>query len=212
MRTLHGRKRQRSMAAHSLAMIAILAGSAFGWGQGGPWPGRDRAETPLPLTDSAAQAVSGQNPLPPEVSTKVASRKKILVLTPLGELFVEKPVLHSGGIYGQSGGPSASIPWNDIRAIKLKKSRVGLGAGIGFAIGAAIAIAAASTLEADSGGYMRAVLVYGGVLAIPGALFGSMAPKWKTVYTAPSSAGRLPRISLAPVPRGGLAVSAAWSF
>lgn len=212
MRTLHGRKLQRSMAAQSLAMIAILAGSAFGWGQGGPWTGRDRAETPLPLIDGAGRAVPGQNPLPPEVSKKIASKKKILVLTPLGELIVEKPVLHSGGINGQSGGPSASIPWRDVRAIKLKKSRVGLGAGIGFAVGAALAIAAASSLEAESGGYIRGVLVYGAGLAIPGALIGVAASSWKTVYAAPAAAGPVPRISLAPVPRGGLAVSVHLSF
>src|SRR4030042_3836589 len=111
MMTLRARSLRGQLLACSLAMIMILTGAAFGRGQGDPRPARDRGEALCSGSGDPGQSGAGQNPLLPEVSTKVASRKKILVLTPLGELFVETPVLHSEGINGQSGGPSASLPW-----------------------------------------------------------------------------------------------------
>jgi hypothetical protein len=193
-------------------MIMVLTGTAFSRGQSDPRPARDMGEALCSGPGDSGQSGAGQNPLPPEVSTKVASSKKIRVLTPSGELLVGKPVLHSGGIKGQSGGLSASIPWRDVRAIKLKKSNAGLGAGIGFAIGTGFAISMAAGLDASSGGYTRGILVFGGGAALVGALIGAAASGWDTVYIVPASQKPAPRISLAPAPRGGFAVSAAWSF
>ncbi len=66
--------------------------------------------------------------------------------------------------------------------------------------------------DAGLGEVLLAGLIFSPLGALPGFLLGSLVPHWKTVYTASVATPAVPKISLAPTLRGGLALTVSVSF
>lgn len=189
-------RRIRRLSAYVLASLIPLAGLPYGWGQNEP---------------AGASPVEKGSAL----AAKIEKARKIRVITATGEKTLIRPVILAEGIVSSnpvSGyNRSAAIPWNDVRAIRVRNSAAGTGALIGAGAGALLLLAVSLAPEMD--GNAAAGLLYGGLLGmVSGTVIGAMIPLWKTVYTAPAAAQALPRVSLMPTGRGGMMVNVSLSF
>jgi len=111
-----------------------------------------------------------------------------------------------------SVNPLTLIPWSAIQTIKVRKNAGGLGALAGAVVGGVSIAALGSAYEEDAGTIVKAVLMVAPLGALQGYLLGSLIPHWKTVYSAPVAPRPVPRISLAPTARGGMALTFSLSF
>ena len=214
---------RRRSAALILALIIPFAGPSFGGGHSD----KDQAncaEGSLPALGGDTNA-SGQIARGSELAWKIERRKKIWILTPWGMTTYRLPLILAEGIAcrltddgeklpGGAYNPSTLLPWSDIRAIKVRKNGIGIGALIGFSVGAALGSSAVKGMvdTPEGSDYFRAMTILGGFGALGGALIGALIPHWKTLYSAPAGSQPVPKISLAPARRGGMAVSFSLSF
>lgn len=164
-------------------------------------------------------AGSGQTQNRSEIAEIISGKKKIRLVTPLGELICRDPILLTAGIGCRKDGSDgatgeATVPWDDILAVKVRRSGVGLGVLSGFLAGAGLGFWGTRGIvdEADGGDYFRPMAILGGMGALAGGLIGALASSWKTVYTAQTGPAPLPTVSLAPARRGGMAISLSLSF
>jgi hypothetical protein len=158
-----------------------------------------------------------------KLTTKIESRKRIRVFTPDGEKSVRWPVVSDEGIASRetkrgeelakgSVNPLTLIPWNAIQTIKVRKNAGGLGALAGAVVAGVSIAVLGSGYEEDAGTIVKAMLIVMPLGALQGYLLGSLIPHWKTVYSAPVASRPVPRISLAPTARGGMALTFSLSF
>jgi len=164
-------------------------------------------------------AGSGQTQNRSEIAEIISGKKKIRLVTPLGELICRDPILLTAGIGCRKDGSDgasgeATVPWDDILAVKVRRSGVGLGAFIGFLAGAGLGYWATRVIieHPEDRNYFRSMSTGGGMWALAGGLIGALASSWKTVYTAQTGPAPLPTVSLVPARRGGMAISLSMSF
>lgn len=159
------------------------------------------------------------------LAARIERVRKILVRTPEGETTLIRPLVLNEGIASRirasgeelSGGgynDATLIRWGDVREIRTRKSLAFLGALAGFGLGvAAGSVLALNAEDHVSGGQLFKGLAF---FAIPasllGAVFGSAITHWKKVYAAPAGTRPEMHVSLAPVRRGGVALSLALAF
>jgi uncharacterized MnhB-related membrane protein len=169
---------------------------------------------------------AGQIEKDSKLATKIESKMRIRVLTPDGERSVRWPAVLGEGIASREtelgeqlakGGvnPSTLIPWSDVRAIKVRKNAGALGALIGAGVvGASVAAMAAAMAAGDAslGEVLLGGLIFSPLGVLPGFLLGSLILHWKTVYKASAGPRPVPRIALAPTPKGGMALTVSVSF
>ncbi len=182
------------MSAYFLALSLLVAGIAF-------------------------PAGSGQTQNRSEIAEIISGKKKIRLVTPLGERTCRDPIVLAQGIgcrKAESGGekPGATVSWDDIVAIKVRRSGVGLGALFGFLAGAGLGYwGTRGIVEFPEGNdYFRSMSILGGLGALVGGLNGALASSWKTVYTTQAGPAPLPTISLVPARQGGMTISLSMSF
>jgi len=170
---------------------------------------------------------AGQIEKDSKLATKIAGKKGVQVLTADGKRSVRWPVVLGEGIASretQRGeellkgdfNPSTLIPWSDVRVIKVRKNAGALGALIGSVVVAGAGVAALAGVQdegAKFGELLLAGLMLSAVGALPGFFLGSLVPRWKTVYSASAAGPRtVPRVSLGPTVRGGMALTVSVSF
>ena len=169
---------------------------------------------------------AGQIEKDSKLAARIEGKKRILILTPEGEKSVRWPVVRDEGIASRetergeelvkgSVNPLIFIPWSDVRTIKVRKNAGALGALVGAVVaGASVAAVAAGLSEGDAslGELLLAGLIFSPLGGLPGFFLGSLVPHWKTVYSAPAGPRPVPRIALAPTPRGGMALTVSLSF
>jgi hypothetical protein len=169
---------------------------------------------------------AGQIEKDSKLAAKIEGKKRILILTPEGEKSMLWPVVLGEGIASREtergeelakGGANRSIliPWSDVRTIKVRRNAGALGALVGaVVVGASVAAIGAGLSEGDAGlgEVLLAGLIFSPLGALPGFFLGSLVPHWKTVYSAPAGPRPVPRISLAPTVRGGMALTVSLSF
>jgi len=169
---------------------------------------------------------AGQIEKDSKLATKIEGKKGVRVLTADGKRSVRWPVVLGEGIASretQRGeellkgdfNPSTLIPWSDVRAIKVRKNAGALGALIGSVVAGAegALIAGGISDETKLGELLLGGLMLAPLGALSGFFLGSLVPHWKTVYSASAAGPRtVPRVSLGPTVRGGMALTVSVSF
>ena len=189
----------RRLAALVLILILPLAGFASGRENEGPNPGN-----PSQIERDS------------EVAKLIAKTKKARVLTPSGEKLIRLPALVDGGIEGDvPGSGRLTVPWAEVLEIRIQKRFTVVGGVAGMAAGALFGFIAAQHLATDDGDlteHLTGMAAWAVLGALPGLFLGSAITRWKTVYTSAPGAPIVPRISLVPTRRGGMAFSLSLSF
>jgi hypothetical protein len=157
---------------------------------------------------AAGEDAAGSGQIQPGTSLAAKIEKKALVqvITPAGAKEIQHPLIVPEGLKSQVGGATL-IPWGEIQKIRFQGratlTGMWVGAGFGAALGIAASVAAAAD-DLDFYWYAYPLIIGGWAIigAGSGALIGTMFPKWKTLYDAPSGPPMVARVSLMPARRG----------
>ncbi len=169
-----------------------------------------------------------QSAADPDLAAAIAGKRKVRVLTQSGQMVLRRPEITREGLISQAGrggpGDPRVVPWADINGVQVRRSGAGKGAIIGAGIGTGLGLAFGLACTRDCTGWMdmfceatagQVVLVTaiggagGGLL---GAAIGALTGSWRTVYTRTKPFQKLPRVSIAPAPGGGLIFSLSLSL
>jgi len=220
MITFLGRNRSIDRGAAALAaMVIILYGGGYAQSAAEDRPGGTLAAGPSGMGAQAVSERAGQPAADPDLAAAIVGKKKVRVLTPSGPMVLRRPEMTSDGLSFRAGrrgqGKPWVIPWTDVNAVQVRRSGVGkgaiLGAGIGAGLGLAFGLACTRECtgwmdmfcDATAGEVVLVTAIGGASGGLLGAVLGTLTGSWGTVYTKAKPLQIIPRISVAPAPRGG---------